>query len=116
MDKTDGNCFLQGPMTPPRGSPNLGTCFHWQRPGLCPSGERCRGRCARAGGVSGLGSSERVEGHGGHCLASSVLKKVQVREQGALWLLPGGRTVGARVGLGDQDWSRWGMTGWTRWG
>lgn len=29
------------------------------------------------------GSSERAEGHGGHCLASAGLKRVQVKGQGA---------------------------------
>lgn len=58
--------------------------------------------CAGSG-VSGLGSRERVEGHGGHCLASSVLKKVQVREQGALWLLPTAGSGVCSAGLGEPD-------------
>lgn len=79
----DGNCSLQGVPALPRGGPNLGASSCWRRPGLCPSsGWVPQGWYVGTGGGGGLGSSERVEGHGGYCLASSVLKRVQVKGQG----------------------------------
>lgn len=64
----------------PRGL-NLGaSSSRWQRPGLSQQ-QVTRGWCAWTGGPAS-GSSERMEGHWGHCLASSVLKGVHVKGQG----------------------------------